>query len=87
MTDKEKAALSGISTAQIAATLQAMLGGEAVGTVRSETERNPLQIELRIPRIGGPARPTSPKSTSKAAPGNWCRWPNSVAGTRAASIK
>ena len=50
VTDKEKAALNGISTEQIAATLQAILKGDAVGAVRSQTERNPLRIELRVPQ-------------------------------------
>jgi len=49
ITDTEKAALSGISADQIASTLQAVLGGETVGLMRSDTERNPLQIELRVP--------------------------------------
>jgi multidrug efflux pump subunit AcrB len=49
VTDKEKAALNGISTEQIATTLEAVLGGGTVGLVRSETERNPLRIELRLP--------------------------------------
>lgn len=47
--DKEKAALHGVSTEQIAATLRALLRAETVGLVRSETERNPLRIELRVP--------------------------------------
>lgn len=47
--DKEKAALSGVTTDQIVRTLQAMLAGDAVGVVRSDTERNPLRIELRLP--------------------------------------
>jgi len=47
--DKEKAALNGISTEQIADTLSAILDGGTVGLVRSETERNPLRIELRLP--------------------------------------
>jgi multidrug efflux pump subunit AcrB len=47
--DKEKAALGGITTEQIAATIQAVLEGETVGLVRSDTERNPLRIELRVP--------------------------------------
>ena len=47
--DKEKAALNGVSTDDIAKTLQAALQGGAVGFVRSETERNPLRIELRLP--------------------------------------
>ncbi len=49
VTDKEKAALNGITTQQIASTLQAVLEGSAVGVVRSNTERNPLRIELRLP--------------------------------------
>ena len=49
VTDKEKAALNGITTEQIAGTLQAVLEGGTVGVVRSETERNPLRIELRVP--------------------------------------
>lgn len=49
VTDKEKASLNGVTTQEIAATLQAVLQGSAVGVVRSETERNPLRIELRLP--------------------------------------
>ncbi len=47
--DKEKAALNGISTSQIADTLTAIVGGKSVGLLRSDTERNPLAIELRTP--------------------------------------
>ncbi|MCC6124757.1 MAG: efflux RND transporter permease subunit [Pirellulales bacterium] len=47
--DKEKAALCGVSTKEIADTLAAAVQGSAVGTVKSETERNPLRIELRLP--------------------------------------
>jgi multidrug efflux pump subunit AcrB len=47
--DREKAALSGISTAQIAQTLALVLGGEAVGTVHVESDRHPLNILLRLP--------------------------------------
>jgi multidrug efflux pump subunit AcrB len=49
VTDKEKAALNGITTEQIASTLQAVLEGSTVGVVRNNTERNPLCIELRLP--------------------------------------
>jgi multidrug efflux pump subunit AcrB len=49
ITDKEKAALNGITTDDIARTLQAVLGSDTVGLMRSETERNPLRIELRLP--------------------------------------
>jgi multidrug efflux pump subunit AcrB len=49
VTDKEKAAINGVSTAEIASTLQSALGGDSVGLIRSDTERNPLRIELRLP--------------------------------------
>jgi len=48
--DREKAALHGISTADAAQTLALMLGGDAVDTVHTETERDPLVIQLRMPR-------------------------------------
>jgi multidrug efflux pump subunit AcrB len=51
VTDKEKAALNGVTTQQIADTLlQPVLKGSTIGLVRSDTERNPLRIELRVPR-------------------------------------
>jgi multidrug efflux pump subunit AcrB len=49
VTDKEKAALNGVTTERITSTLQTLLAGGTVGLVRSETERNPLRIELRLP--------------------------------------
>jgi multidrug efflux pump subunit AcrB len=49
VTDTEKAALSGISAEQIAGTLQAVQGGETVGLMRNDAERNPLRIQLRAP--------------------------------------
>lgn len=49
VTDKEKAALNGISTENIAETLRMVLSGSTVGLVQSDTERNPLKIELKIP--------------------------------------
>ena len=49
VTDKEKAALNGVSTQQVAETLHASLQGAAAGTVRVPEERNPLLIELRLP--------------------------------------
>ena len=50
VTDKEKAALNGVTVADILATLQMCLNGTTVGTVRLPSERNPLKIELRLPR-------------------------------------
>ena len=49
VTDKEKASLNGITTDDIAKTLQATLEGGTIGVLQSETERNPLRIELRLP--------------------------------------
>jgi multidrug efflux pump subunit AcrB len=49
VTDKEKAALSGVTTADIASTLRIALGGESAGLLHVDGERNPLQIELRLP--------------------------------------
>ncbi len=48
--DREKAALAGVSEAEIARTLALALSGERVGRVQVPTERHPLQIELRLPR-------------------------------------
>jgi len=48
--DREKAALSGISTAQVAATLRTALAGQAIGIVHIASERQPLQINLQLPR-------------------------------------
>lgn len=47
--DKEKAAIHGITTEQIAGTLKATVEHSTVGLIRSDTERNPLRIELRLP--------------------------------------
>ena len=48
--DKEKAALNHVTVDQIARTLQIALGGEQVGTIHKPDQRNPLFIELRLPR-------------------------------------
>lgn len=47
--DQEKAAINGVTTEQIAGTLRTLLQGTTAGTVRSDTERNPLRIALRLP--------------------------------------
>lgn len=48
--DQEKAALAGISTAEIAATLQSALAGDQREILRVVDERNPLRIHVRMPR-------------------------------------
>ncbi len=49
--DKEKAALSGISTEDIGQTLQLALAGMTAGRVHVPGEVNPLLIVLRLPRV------------------------------------
>jgi multidrug efflux pump subunit AcrB len=48
--DRDKAALHGVSTAEVAQTLALMMGGNAPATVHIASERDPLVIELRMPR-------------------------------------
>ncbi len=49
-TDKRKAALNEINTADITRTLKMVLTGEMVGTVHIPSERHPLNIMVRLPR-------------------------------------
>jgi multidrug efflux pump subunit AcrB len=49
--DQPKGALSGISSTQVAKTLQAAVGGMKVTALRIPGEVNPLNIELRLPRV------------------------------------
>lgn len=48
--DQEKAALNGLSVEDLARTQQTLLDGATVGTVQQPLERNPLLIDLRLPR-------------------------------------
>jgi len=48
--DREKAALHGVTTQQAAQVLAMLVGGDAAATVHTDTERDPLVIELRLPR-------------------------------------
>ncbi|MDX2036992.1 MAG: efflux RND transporter permease subunit [Isosphaeraceae bacterium] len=50
VTDQEKAALNGVSVDEIARTIRLALSGSDAGTVRLADERNPLRIEIRLPR-------------------------------------
>ncbi len=50
ITDQEKAALNGVSVDEIGRTLQLVLSGGQAGTVRMAGERNPLRVEVRLPR-------------------------------------
>jgi multidrug efflux pump subunit AcrB len=48
--NREKAALSGISVAQVAETLKIAAGGEVAGIIHLKSERQPLEINLQLPR-------------------------------------
>lgn len=48
--NREKAALSGVSVAQVAETLHIAAAGLIVGIVHIESERQPLEIMLQLPR-------------------------------------
>jgi multidrug efflux pump subunit AcrB len=50
LVDQEKAALSGASVAEIASTIRLGLQGAQDQTLRVERERNPLRINIRLPR-------------------------------------
>ncbi|MFO0975407.1 MAG: efflux RND transporter permease subunit [Planctomycetaceae bacterium] len=56
VTDQEKAAIAGVSVAEIAATLQIALGGTGDDIVRLEGERHPLRINLRLPEANRSSR-------------------------------
>ncbi|MGC8539483.1 MAG: efflux RND transporter permease subunit [Phycisphaerae bacterium] len=49
VTDKRKAALSGVTTSEISRTLALALGGTVAGTIHAPRQRQPLNIILRLP--------------------------------------
>lgn len=48
--DREKAALSGVTTAEVAIALRRIVDGEEMGRAHIQGERNPVPIRLQIPR-------------------------------------
>ncbi len=54
--DKTKASLNGVSPDDVAGTLAAALGGEAIGTLRAPRERQSLEIIVRVPEAGRSSR-------------------------------
>lgn len=48
--DREKAALSGLSVAEVAVALRRLIDGEEMGRARIAGEKNPVSIRLQIPR-------------------------------------
>ncbi len=67
--DKEKAALSGVSTEQAASTLELALQGRSAGILRVAEEVNPLMIELRLPREARASLETLRRITLKGTSG------------------
>lgn len=61
--DKEKAAANGISTEAVAQTVRIGLNGMTAGLVHYETEKEPVEIHLRLP-LADRAHPASLKSLS-----------------------
>lgn len=61
--DQEKAALSGVTVAQIADTIRVALSGDREQTLRVASERNPLRLTIRLPR----PRRSSPYDLSQLA--------------------
>ncbi len=61
VTDQRKAALNGISTAEISQTLALTLGGQVAGIIHAPRQRQPLNIILRLPT----ARRSSPADLAK----------------------
>ncbi len=50
VTDKEKAAIQGVSVSDVVETLRLAIAGVSAGLVHNPEERHPLHIELRLPR-------------------------------------
>ncbi len=48
--DREKAAMTGVSVHQVAQTIQTALSGQLLGTLHIDTERQPLEIRIQLPR-------------------------------------
>ena len=48
--DREKAALSGITSAEVAVALRRLIDGETLGVAHIKGEKNPVPIRLQIPR-------------------------------------
>lgn len=53
--DREKAALSGVSAADIAQVLRLVYDGQVVGRAHIDSERNPVPIRAYVPRADQPA--------------------------------
>ena len=70
ITDQEKAALNGLSIEELARTQQMLLEGTGAGTLHVPLERNPLHIDLRLPRAARSSREDLSAVFVKAAGGS-----------------
>ncbi len=88
VSDKEKAALNGITTRADRRNAAIALG-KRHGRPGAERHRAQSAADrvAAFPSIGGPVPRTWPKSKSKAAPANWSRWPSWDTGRRPASTR
>ncbi|MCB2187939.1 MAG: efflux RND transporter permease subunit, partial [Deltaproteobacteria bacterium] len=68
--DKEKAALHGISAAQVVRTLELALSGQVIGTLHRPLERQALPIRLILPRDRRSSLPDLARVTVAAADGS-----------------
>ncbi len=88
VTDKEKAALNGVTTR---ADRRHAAGRCWQATRWADAERDGAQSAAdraaRARAIDGPVRPTWRRCRSKAPMANWSRWPNSAGGRRTASTR
>ena len=69
VTDKEKAALSGVATEDIAATLALAINGRDATHLHRAGEVNPLPVRLRLPRAARSAEQRLAALTVKGRPG------------------
>ena len=68
-TDQEKAALSGVATADIAQTVSLALSGQNVSRLHLPGEANPLNIRLRLPRADRSGQTPLNRIAVKGRPG------------------
>jgi len=69
--DQEKAALGGVSVAEIAETMRLCLAGVEQQTVRQEGERQPLRMKIRLPRSKRSSAPDLARLHVKGALGEF----------------
>ncbi len=84
VTDKEKAALSGVATADIAETVRIALDGVEIGRLHDPREAQPLPIRLEVPRAERAGIDKLAALTVKGRPG--IAQTREKGGTRAAAV-